>query len=199
MNLAPTIIPKSDQQNADDLIGGPITVKITAVVKGSTEQPVWISFEGDGGRPYKPSKSMRRLLVTIWGTNAADYIGRRITLFRDPTVKFGGDAVGGIKISHASNIACVVSVLLTESRGRRKPYRVEALEPEGAPTAPDLGTLPEHWEKWTTEERGDYLATQSLTKLQAWWATLSTKEKKALEPRLRNDWKPAAEQLPPIP
>lgn len=195
MNLAPTIVPKSDQTNSDDLIAGPRTITITAVVKGSKEQPVWISYEGDENRPYKPSKSMRRLLVTIWGLNAADYIGRRITLYRDPTVKFGGDPVGGIKISHASNIACAIDILLTESRGRRKPYRLEAMTPEDPQPAPDLGTLPPAWDQWTTEERGDYMSTQGLPKLQAWWATITKQEKKSLESRLRNDWKPAAEKV----
>lgn len=68
MNLADTIIPKSDQLNADDLITGSLTVKVTAV-KGSSEpqQPVSIHYEGDNGKPYKPCKSMRRVLVSAWG------------------------------------------------------------------------------------------------------------------------------------
>jgi hypothetical protein len=72
MNLAETIIPKSDQLNADDLITGTITVKITAV-KGSNEpqQPVSIHYEGDNGKPYKPCKSMRRILVSAWGQMVA--------------------------------------------------------------------------------------------------------------------------------
>lgn len=42
------IIPKSDQLNADDLIGREMTIKITGVtVKGGQEQPVSIHFEGD--------------------------------------------------------------------------------------------------------------------------------------------------------
>ena len=63
MDLSQTIIPKSDQLNADDLIAGPRTIRITAVSTGNAEQPVVINYEGDNGRPYKPSKSMRRILV----------------------------------------------------------------------------------------------------------------------------------------
>ena len=57
-----TIAPKSDQLNADDLINGPMTITITAVKArpGSSEQPIQISFDGDGGKPYLPCKSMRR-------------------------------------------------------------------------------------------------------------------------------------------
>jgi hypothetical protein len=69
MNLNATIIPKSDQLNADDLISGPRTIKITAVESGSAEQPVSIQYHGGTGRPYKPSKSMRRVLVAMWGTD----------------------------------------------------------------------------------------------------------------------------------
>ena len=71
-DLAKTIEPKSDQLNADDLIAGPRTIVITAVRAnaGSAEQPVSISFEGDDGKPYKPCKSMRRVMVHVWGPDA---------------------------------------------------------------------------------------------------------------------------------
>ncbi len=135
MNLSSTIIPKSDQLNADDLISGPRTIKIMSVQPGSKEQPVSIGFDGDTGRPYKPSKSMRRVLVTLWGNEGSAYIGRRLTIYRDPEVKFGGDAVGGIKISHASDISQPATIVLTESRAKRKPFRVEVLENEAPETA----------------------------------------------------------------
>lgn len=100
MDLSQTIIPKSDQLNADDLIGGTRTIRISSVSAGNAEQPVVIHFDGDNGRPYKPGKSMRRVLVCLWGNDSAAYIGRRLTLYRDPSVKFGGEDVGGIRISH---------------------------------------------------------------------------------------------------
>jgi hypothetical protein len=76
MNLENTIIPKSDQLNADDLIGGPRTITITGVKAGTPEQPVTINYQGDDGHPYKPGKSMRRVLVAMWGAEASDYVGR---------------------------------------------------------------------------------------------------------------------------
>jgi hypothetical protein len=128
MNLAETIIPKSDQLNADDLISGPITVKVTAI-KGSNEpqQPVSIHYEGDNGKPYKPCKSMRRVLVSAWGANGVDYVGRSMTLYRDDSVLFGGIAVGGIRISHLSHIERDLTLALTVSRASRKPYTVKVL------------------------------------------------------------------------
>jgi hypothetical protein len=168
MNLTNTIIPKSDQLNADDLISGPRTIRITGVEAGSAEQPVAIHYEGGTGRPYKPSKSMRRVLVAIWGTDGNAYVGRSLTIYRDPLIKFGGDAVGGIRISHASDIEETVCIALTESRGKRKPFRVQPLVAEKAPapaavSAGDLQAL---------IDVGDSKAREGLDALGSWWKSL---------------------------
>lgn len=145
MNLADTIIPKSDQLNADDLISGTITIKVTAV-KGSNEpqQPVSIHYEGDSGKPYKPCKSMRRVLVSAWGANGVEYVGRSMTLYRDDTVSFGGIQVGGIRISHLSNIEKDLTLALTVSRASRKPYTVKRLE-VATPAKPVLTSDHKRW------------------------------------------------------
>jgi hypothetical protein len=137
-DLSKTIAPKSDQLNADDLITGPITIKVTKVkAETSSEiQPVSINFEGDNGKPYKPCKSMRRVLVRIWGADGNAYAGRSMTLFLDPEVKFGGIAVGGIRISHMSGMKAEVILALTASKASRKPFRVQPLQVKEA--APDM-------------------------------------------------------------
>lgn len=131
MNLLPTIVAKSDQLNADDLVGGPRTITVTAV-KGSDspEQPVWIHFEGDDGKPFKPCKTCRRLLVHCWGPEASDFIGRRMTLYTDPNVMFGGVKTGGIRISHVSHIERELAVALMITRGKRASYTVKPLRAE---------------------------------------------------------------------
>ena len=60
-SLKDTIVPKSDQLNADDLITGPVTVQITSIKRGNQEQPISIGISG-GFQPYKPCKSMRRVM-----------------------------------------------------------------------------------------------------------------------------------------
>lgn len=129
IDMKKTIEPKSDQLNADDLIGGAKTIKITDVKAiDSDAQPVSIYFDGDNNKPYKPSKGMRRVLVALWGADAKDYIGRSLTLYRDDKVKFGGLEVGGIRISHASHINEPTRVLETVSRGKRRPITIEVLK-----------------------------------------------------------------------
>ena len=172
MNLASTIAPKSDQLNADDLLAGPRTIRIAAVESGaSPEQPVSVRFDGDNGRPYKPSKGMRRVLVAMWGGEGAAYIGRRLTLFCDKAVTFGPDTTGGIRISHASDIPAAVEIALTVKRGKRKPFRVEPLAPEKAADVRPLDEL---------IAAGDAIAAQSLDALKAWWVKLAESERVAL-------------------
>jgi hypothetical protein len=129
-DIGTTIEPKTDQLNADFLIAGPITITVTKVTKvAAKEQPIWINYEGDDGKPYKPGLSMRRALFLIWGRDGASYVGRRMTLFREPSVKFGGDVVGGIRISHMSDIGDQpVTVMLTVTRGQKKPFTVQPLK-----------------------------------------------------------------------
>ncbi|WP_437870906.1 hypothetical protein ACSD7O_14290 [Methylorubrum extorquens] len=130
-DLSQTIAPKSDQLNADDLIGGPRTIRVTGVSKmREPDQPIAINFEGDGGKPYKPGKSMRRVLVRVWGSDGMAYVGRRMTLYRDDTVQFGGVAVGGIRISHMSDITSAITMALTVTRANRKPFTVKPLPAE---------------------------------------------------------------------
>ena len=127
-DMKQAIVPKSDQLNADDLLSGPITVKITGVsVKGGQEQPVSISYEGDNGKPYKPCKSMCRVLVTAWGADSSLYVGRSLTLYCDPKVKWGGMEVGGIRISHMTNIEDTMTMALTVTRANKKPFIVNPL------------------------------------------------------------------------
>jgi hypothetical protein len=134
MDLTESIAPKSDQLNAEDLLTGPRTFTIEKVSAGNPEQPVNVHLVELPGRPYRPSKSMRRILVSAWGKDSSVYAGRRLTLYRDPEVTFGRDKVGGIKISHLSHIEKRMTVALTVTRGKRAMTAVEPLtEPAPAP------------------------------------------------------------------
>lgn len=127
-DISKMIIPKSDQLNADDLITGPRTITVTGV-RGNEDpqQPLSIFFDGDNGKPYKPALSMRRVLVRVWGDEGDAYVGRSMTLYLDPEVKFGGVKVGGIRISHMSHIEQPVKMMLTTTRSKRAEYTVRPM------------------------------------------------------------------------
>jgi len=136
MDITATLAPKSNQMNADDLIVGSRTIIVTNVnVAIEAEQPVAIHFEGDNGRPWRPCKSMRRVLASAWGPDSSQYVGRGITLFREPGAMYGGQQVGGIRLSHLSHIDGPLTVMLTTSRGKRSPYKVLPLQ-ASSPAAP---------------------------------------------------------------
>ena len=127
LDITDTIEPRSDQQNYEDYLLGPKVVTITKVTRGNAEQPVVLHLAEFPDRPYKPSKSMRRVLVTCWGSDASTYIGRRLELYGDPNVMYGGQQVGGIKISALSDIDEPKKLALTVRRGKREPHVVQLL------------------------------------------------------------------------
>ena len=127
MNLTESIAPKSDQLNADDLMSGPITVTIREVAKGTAEQPIDVHLVEYPGRAYRPSKSMRRVLVSAWGVEGETYPGHQLTLMRNPEITFGREKVGGIEIAAMSHIDKPLTVALTSTRGHRKNFTVTPL------------------------------------------------------------------------
>lgn len=133
LDIRHTIVPKSDQLNAEQLLGGPLTITVTRVtVAQSGDQPVSIFYEGDKGRPYKPCKTMRALLAYGWGHDAAPWAGRSMRLYCDPAVKFGGDEVGGIRISHMSDLATPrIKASLNTTRGKKAAFEVQRMERQG--------------------------------------------------------------------
>ena len=163
MDLSQTITPKSDQLNADDLMAGPLTVTITRVHKGNSEQPVNVGLAEFPRRPFKPSKSMRRLLVAAWGKDSSVYEGRSLTLFRNPDVTFGGEKVGGIQISHMSHLDKPLTLALTVRRGKRAQYTVEPLTAPASPASQltdadiaactDVETLRAMWSRASTVQQ----------------------------------------------
>ena len=189
-DMSPTIEAKSDQLNADDLIGGPRTIRITKVTIIAGEQPVTVHFEGDDGKPWKPCKSMRRVMVAAWGSDAAAYIGRSLTLYRDPKVRFSGLETGGARISHMSHLERDMMLALTVTRGKKAGYTVKTLAQSGA--APR-----EYAVKPITEDVSPQLA-ELIAKYQA--ATTAEEvaaidaERKALWSKLNRDQKQQAKQ-----
>lgn len=126
-DVTQAIQPKSDQLNADDLIAAPLTAIIQQVdVKQTGEQPISVWLQGFP-RPWKPCKSMARVLATAWGTDSSAWAGQGLTLYRDPSVRWAGVEVGGIRVSHMTGLQQPLSLSLTASRGKRKPFTVQPL------------------------------------------------------------------------
>lgn len=166
MDITESLAPRSDQVNADDLTAAPRTVRILEVRPGSTEQPVEVVTDTFGnGRPYKPGKSMRRVMAAMWGTDSTAWIGHSVTLYNDTTIRFGKDETGGIRISHATGLDKPLSLPLTVTRGKRKPFTVQPLADAPAPQVDDLAAAKAAlWSAWTAND-----ATASVEDLSAYF------------------------------
>ena len=145
IDIGDTILAKSDQVNAVDL-AVPVTVTVEGVDVVGGDQPVNIHLREFPGKAYRPSKSMRRVLVKLWGPRSADYAGRRLTIYNDPTVTWAGKAVGGIRISHASHIDKPVTMSLALAKGKLAPFTVQPLPdaPAPPPIPDDVTTLAQY-------------------------------------------------------
>lgn len=136
MDISRTIEADSTQINADDLTTTPRIVTVTGVSKGTADQPVNIEVAEFPGRAYRPCKSMRRVLVHAWGPDATKYVGRRMAIFNDPSVRWAGQDVGGVRIKALSDIPKRLTLAVTVTRGKRAPYVVDPL-PDPPPSAPE--------------------------------------------------------------
>lgn len=189
IDISRTIAPKSDQLNADDLIGGPRTITITGVKLVAEDQPVAINFENDEGKPWKPCKSMRRVLVKAWGADGAKYAGRRLTLYLDETVRFGGAAVGGIRIGAMSHISRDLVMALTATRGTKKAYTVKplAVEQPSKPPHADATPTPDA----SLVSAGNAAASDGVEMYSAWLGVLDAAQKASIR-HLHAGWSKVA-------
>jgi hypothetical protein len=152
MILPAAIEPNSTQLNAEDFPAGTsVVVKITRVTKGPNDKQAWdLHLEGYQ-RVYRPCMTMRRVMITCWrlqitaadGSQVVDLspcIGRRLELYTDPTVRFGAEVAGGIRIRAMSDIAKPHSVALTETKTaagvRKKTWTINVLPDAPKPQQP---------------------------------------------------------------
>lgn len=138
MDISDTLAPKSDQLDAVDLLGSPPRIfTVESVSRGNAEQPVQVHLV-EFPRVWRPGKSMRRVLAHCWGTDASQWAGRRVELFCDESVMFGGEPVGGTRISRLSHIDGPKSVPIIIKKGRSGGYKVDPLP--DAPAQPSEPT-----------------------------------------------------------
>ena len=146
MDITDSLAANSAQQNYDEYLAGPKTVTVAEVRQGTAEQPVNVELVEFPGKPFKPAKSVRRVLAAAWGTDASQWTGRRLTIYGDPSVRYGGKEVGGLRVSHVSHIDKPITVALTVTRGKRAPFTVQPL-PDAPPVPPipdDVQTLAQY-------------------------------------------------------
>lgn len=170
-DMTAVIQPKSDQLNADSLQAGPITIKIDRppTIKPGTEQPITVHYENDDGKPWRPCKSMARVLVAGWGPDASKYVGKSLTLFRDGDVTWGGLKVGGIRVSHMSDLDGALTLALTATRGNKKAYKVMPLRTPAPATEKPVTTAPFDFALFEAIVSDELETATDASALTSWW------------------------------
>jgi hypothetical protein len=153
-DITETLAPNSDQLDAVDLLTGPRTFTIERVVVNKSDQPVNVHLRGFP-RVWRPGKNMRRVLASLWGADSAAWTDRSVTLYCDKTVQFGGQTVGGIRISHMSHIDGAQKASIIPTRGKSALWTVQPLA--DAPARPEQPT------------EAQVAASDDRDQLRAWW------------------------------
>ena len=175
MDVSKAIEPKSDQQNADSLLTGPRTIKIRDIKydPAAEAQKLWLYFDGDDDKPWKPCKTSARCLVQVWGADANKWIGLSCTIYCDPEVVFGGARVGGIRISHMEGLTQPRTLSLTKTRGKKGATVIKPLEVTKAADKPPTV------DRADLQRQSDAAKEMTPDAKKAWWAGL-TKDEKAV-------------------
>jgi hypothetical protein len=132
LDITKTMVGKTDQLNAYDLLSGPRTIKIrdVKIVEKDAQQPLLVYFDGDDGKPWKPALTVRRILGLVWGLDASKWIGLHCTIWCDQKVSFGGSDVGGIRVSHMEGLSQPRKLNLATARNARGNFTVQPLRIE---------------------------------------------------------------------
>lgn len=180
MDIGFALEAKSDQLNAVDIMGAEPIIRVRDVKVKKGDQPVSVYFDGDNNRPWKPSKGMLRILAGAWGRDSSAWIGKHAQLYFEPSVKYAGQEVGGIRISAMSDIATAgLQFALTINRSKREPFHVKHLEITVPPYPDDKfkKALPAMAEKMAS---GDMTLQQVIARCQK-TGTLSAEQLEQLE------------------
>ena len=171
-----SVDPRSEQLNADDLVAtGPITVTVAGIRRGSKEQPIQIDLV-ERDRPFRPCKTVRRILIALWTNDAAAWVGQRLTIYTDPEVVYAGVKVGGLRVSHATGINKPKTLMLTKTRGKKAEVTIKPLQPTTTVTPED--------QEFIATARQELAGAESVEELKSYGEILKGKSK-AVQDALR--------------
>jgi len=130
--LQQALAPKSDQLNADDLIAANKIIVISGVnINLGSEQKIIINYQGDNGKPWKPSKGMGRVLTELLGGDPDKWVGETVELFRNKEIRFGKEKCGGIQIAGMSAVRNMTTLLITTAKGKKSSITIQPIAAAG--------------------------------------------------------------------
>lgn len=132
----------SDHITSELFTAGPDTFTIAGVVETTLEgdkQRHAVQLKELNGKTWVPALTVLKALASIWGMETSNWVGQRLTLYRDPKVKIGKEVVGGIRVSHVTGITEPKTVKVKGAMNRPVSYTFQPL-PDAA-SAPTQDTI----------------------------------------------------------
>lgn len=129
-SLSKAMEAKSDQLNFVDLgANGERVLNVERVITtDAPQQPVSVFYTGCNGKPWKPSKGMIRVLAAAYGDDDQSMVGKSILVYGEASVKWAGEATGGIRIKALSHIdKAGLDVFIAENRNKRRKKHFDCL------------------------------------------------------------------------
>jgi hypothetical protein len=95
---------ESDVIRYVDLDGKEYTLRIAAIKRGKvvgtggkSTGKAMISFEGRE-KPLAAGTAVLSQIAALYGNDTKAWVGKAVTIYGDPTIKYGGQAVGGVRV-----------------------------------------------------------------------------------------------------
>lgn len=147
MDLSESFAPNSEQLTYAEIGDRIVTVTVEKVTPRSDKpKDPAIHFVEFPGKPLLPGVNVGSVLRRAWGTNGREWVGRRMKLYGDPDVYFGKEKLGGVRVSHVSDISGPVSVP-RRGKGAHGVITVHPLKDEAPATRPDpTSALIDHYQ-----------------------------------------------------
>lgn len=152
----------SEYLKGDALPDGGRTWTIAAKSRDNVEDSHRLALTFTDGTKWLTNVTNCKFMEAMFGTkDVAEWVGRRVTLAFDPTIKFGTETVGGIRVIGSPELTVPVSFMFQEN-SRKKPRRVTLHPTQTQEAAPATETAISG-DLATSEHDGSHTAPESLS------------------------------------
>lgn len=108
---------------------------LESVSKTDTGDQRWVVWFNEHKKGLRLNKTLIKLLEAGYGEHSEQWVGRRVKLYWDPTVQFGGELVGGVRmhLSRATSQGAAAAALAVPAGARFDPMTGKPLATPAAP------------------------------------------------------------------
>lgn len=149
----------SDHITQELVSDGPQTFTVTGVTEVTMDgekQRHAVTLAETAGKTWVPAFTVLKALAQVWSMEKENWVGQKLTLYRDPSVKIGRETVGGIRVSHVTGITEPRTVNVKGALNRTVTYKFSPLQAE----KPREATITQaQWEYLLSKSEGDFGAT----------------------------------------